>query len=159
MSFGRSAFALVAATSLVAKAEDAHPALGKDGSGLWAYYWRGFLDRADANYWVTFALPGVFHEDGQFHVKQHGRKFYRLAYACTRGLIARTYQGNHTINGAELLGQGVSQGISLAYYPPADRNAAAFARHYGYALLSDSATNVFREFRADLETHILHHRL
>jgi hypothetical protein len=150
---------MVGLTSLIAEAGNEHPLLGKGPHGLWAYYWRGFLDRTDGNYWVIFALPAVLHEDEQFHSMQHGRKFYRLAYACSRVLIARDFSGGSTINAAELLGRGASQAISLTYYPGSDRSADAFIGRYGYALLRDAGTNVFREFRADLETHVLHHRL
>ena len=158
-SFGPAAYAVVGFTSLVAKAENEHPSLGDGVPGLWGYYWRGWLDRTDGNYWVIFAFPSVLHQDEQFHVMQHGRKFYRLMYACSRVLVARDYSGRNTVNGSEMLGRGVSQAISVTYYPSADRSAAAFAARYGYALLRDAGSNVFREFRADLETHILHHRL
>src|SRR5215472_9642001 len=83
-SFSRSAYMLVGASSLIAEAEKAHPALGKGVSGFSAYYWRGFVDRTDGNYLVIFALPHVFHEDEHFHVMQHGRKSYRLMYAGSR---------------------------------------------------------------------------
>lgn len=157
-SFGPSAYATVGLTSLIAEGENEHPALGKGVPGLWAYSWRGFVDRTDGNYWVIFALPSVFREDQRFQVMQHGHKFYRLVYACSRVLITRDFHGNRTINAAELLGRGASQGISLAYYPDSDRNAEALAGKYGYALLSDAATNALREFRTDIETHILRRR-
>lgn len=159
VSFNPPAYAVVGLTSLIAKGLNEHPGLGNGAPGLWAYYWRGFIDRTDGNYWVIFALPAVLHEDEQFHVMQHGRKFYRLVYACGRVLTTHDYQGRRTINAAELLGRGASQSISLTYYPQSDRSPEAFGRRYGYALLRDAATNAFREFRTDIETHVLHHRL
>jgi hypothetical protein len=158
-SFNPSAYAVVGLTSLIAEAEDQHPALGQGAPSLWRYYWRGFLDRTDGNYWVMFALPAVLHEDEQFHAMQHGRKFYRLMYACSRVVVVHDDRGRKTINAAELLGRGASQAISLTYYPQSDRSAEAFGGKYGYSLLRDAATNLFREFRTDLETHVLHHRL
>jgi hypothetical protein len=159
MSFSPSAYMLVGMSSLAAEAQNVHPTLGKGMPGFTAYYWRGFVDRTDGNYLVTFALPHVFHEDEHFRVMQHGRKFYRLVYAGSRVFIARDYRNGKTINAAELLGRGAAQAISLTYYPGQDRSADVFAERYGYALLGDAMTNVFREFRADLETHVLHHRL
>ena len=150
---------LVGLSSLAAEAQNVHPALGKGMPGLAAYYWRGFVDRTDGNYWVIFALPCVFHEDEHFRVMQHGRKFYRLMYAGSRVFIVRDYHNRNTINAAELLGRGAAQAISLTYYPRQDRSADVFAERYGYALLGDAATKIFREFRADLETHVMHRRL
>ena len=157
-TFGPSAYGMVELTSLIAEAENQHPALGKGLPGLWAYSWRGFVDRADGNYWVIFALPSILHEDERFQVMQHGHKFYRLMYACSRVLITRDFRGNRTINVSELLGRGASQAISISYYPDSDRNAESLAGRYGYALLSDAATNALREFRTDIETHVLHRR-
>jgi hypothetical protein len=159
ISFSPSAYMLVGLSSLAAEAQNVHPVLGKGMPGFTAYYWRGFVDRTDGNYWVIFALPHVFHEDEHFRVMQHGRKFYRLVYAGSRVFIARDYRDGNAINAAELLGRGAAQAISLTYYPRQDRSANVFGERYGYALLGDAMTNIFREFRADLETHVLHHRL
>lgn len=157
-SFSPSAYLLVGTTSLIAEAENVHPALGKGIPGFSAYYWRGLVDRTDGNYWVIFVLPHVFHDDEHYRVMQHGRKFYRIMYACSRVLIARDYSNRNTINASELLGRGGAQAISLTYYPQKDRSADTFGERYGYALLGDAATNIFREFRADLETHVLHRK-
>ncbi|HTX75629.1 MAG TPA: hypothetical protein VMD29_05425 [Terracidiphilus sp.] len=155
-SFDYSSYVFVALTSLIAKGEDDHPDLGKGPAGYWAYTWRGFVDKTDGNYWVIFALPTVFHEDERFYAKGEGRKFNRGVYAATRVLITPNYQGHNTFNGSELLGRGIGQGISLSYYPSGDRTLADFAAKYGYSLMRDAATNVFREFWPDIATHVLH---
>lgn len=155
-TFDYSSFVFVGLTSLIAKGEDAHPKLGKGFPGYWAYTWRGFVDKADGNYWVIFALPTVFHEDERYYAKGEGKIWKRAVYASTRVLITPNYQGHNTINGAELLGRGVSQAISLSYYPSADRGAAELAEKYGYALMRDAATNTFRELWPDIAAHVLH---
>lgn len=157
-SFGPSAYAMAGLTSLLAEGANAHPALGKGVPGYWAYYWRGFVDRADGNFWVVFALPAVFREDERYLAMQSGRKFYRLEYAASRVLIARNDRGGKTVNAAELLGRGASQSISLAYYPKGERSAGEFAEKCGFALLRDAASNIFREFWPDIQTHVLHCR-
>ncbi|HVZ85087.1 MAG TPA: hypothetical protein VG893_15535 [Terracidiphilus sp.] len=155
-SFDYSSFVFVGLTSLIAEGEDAHPSLGKGVPGFWAYSWRGFIDKTDGNYWVIFALPTVLHEDERYFAKGSGGIWKRGLYSSSRILIARDYHGHDTINGAELLGRGIAQGISTTYYPSADRSASALASKYGYALLRDAATNTFREFWPDIATHILH---
>ena len=55
-----------------------------------------------------------------------------------------------------LLGRGISQGISLSYYPSSDRTVGDFAAKYGYAIMRDALTNTFREFWPDIATHVLH---
>jgi hypothetical protein len=155
-SFDYSSFVFVGLTSMIAEGEDAHKQLGKGVPGYWAYSWRGFLDKVDGNYWVVFVLPSALHEDERYYAKGTGRVWKRALYASTRVLITPDYQGHNTINGAELLGRGVAQGISLSYYPSSDRTAGALATKYGYAILRDASTNTFREFWPDIAQHVLH---
>jgi hypothetical protein len=155
-SFDYSSFVFVGLTSMIAEGEDAHPKLGKGVPGFWAYSWRGFVDKTDGNYWVIFALPSVFHEDERYFAKGEGPKLHRGVYAASRILITPDYEGHNTVNGAELLGRGIAQSISLTYYPSSDRSAGALAEKYSYALLRDAATNTFREFWPDIAAHVGH---
>ena len=156
-SFDYSSFAFVGITSLMAEGSDSHPALGKGVPGFWRYSWRGFVDKTDGNYWVIFALPTVLHEDERYYAKGQGPVLDRAVYSASRILITPNYDGQNTFNGAELLGRGISQAISLSYYPSSDRTFEQIAEKYGWALGRDAVTNVFREFWPDISNHIVHH--
>lgn len=155
-TFDYSSFVFVGLTSLIAEGDDSHPKLGKGVPGFWAYSWRGFVDKADGNYWVIFVLPTAFHEDERYYTLGNGSIIKRAVYASSRVLITRDYNGQETINGAELLGRGIAQGISTTYYPSSDRTASALATKYAYALMRDAATNAFREFWPDIAVRLLH---
>jgi hypothetical protein len=155
-TFDYSSFVFVGLTSLMAEGTDAHPQLGEGVGGFGRYYWRGFVDKADGNYLVIFALPTVFRQDERYFAMGHGSFWKRFAYSPTRILITPNYQGHDGINFSELLGRGMAEGISAAYYPSESRTAGALATKYGYALLRDAATNIFREFWPDIATHVLH---
>lgn len=155
-SFDYSSFVFVGLTSAIAEGDDSHPALGKGIPGFWAYTWRGFVDKTDGNYWVVWALPTVLHEDERYYALGRGSVLKRAAYAASRVVITPDYDGHATINGAELLGRGIAQGISTTYYPSSDRTAGALATKYGYAIMRDVATNTFREFWPDIAVHVLH---
>ncbi len=157
-SFDYSSFMFTGLTSLIAEGEDAHPELGKGAAGLWAYSWRGFVDKADGNYWVIFALPTMLHEDERYYALGEGKLWRRGLYASSRVLITPDYHGRNTFNASEVLGRGIAQGISTTYYPSSDRSVDALAAKYGYAILRDAATNVFREFWPDIAVHVLHRR-
>jgi hypothetical protein len=85
-----------------------------------------------------------------------GKFLKRAVYAASRILITPDYHGHASFNASELLGRGMAQGISAAYYPSSDRTLGALAIKYGYALGRDALTNVFREFWPDIATHVLH---
>lgn len=155
-SFDYSSFVFVGVTSMIAAGNDSHPQLGKGVPGFWAYYWRGLVDKTDGNYWVIFALPTAFHEDERYYTLGEGSILKRAAYAASRVAITRDYHGRNTINGAELLGRGIAEGISTTYYPSSDRTVSGVASKYAYALMRDAATNAFREFWPDIAVHVLH---
>jgi hypothetical protein len=155
-SFDYSSFLFVGLTSMIAEGEDAHRSLGKGAPGFWGYYWRGFVDKTDGNYWVIFALPTVFHQDERYFAKGEGPILKRALYSTTRVLITPSYSGHNTFNVSELMGRGIAQGISISYYPKTDISGGEIAEKWAYALLRDAATNTFREFWPDIATHVLH---
>ena len=155
-SFDYSSFAFVGLTSAFAEWSDAHPQLGEGMTGFGRYYWRGFVDKTDGNYLVIFVLPTVFHQDERYFAKGEGGFRKRTVYALSRILITPNYQGHDSFNVSELLGRGMAQGISAAYYPSKTQTAGAILTKYGYALLRDAGTNAFREFWPDIAVHVLH---
>ena len=155
-SFDYSAFVFVGITSLLAESRDVHKQLGKGVAGYGRYYWRGFLDKTDGNYLVIFALPTVFHQDERYYTMGSGSILKRGIYAASRVFITPDYHGHNSFNFSELLGRGMAQGISAAYYPSQSRTAGALAEKFGYAIGRDALTAVFREFWPDIATHVLH---
>jgi len=155
-SFDYSSFVFVGITSLLAEATDAHKQLGKGVPGYGRYYWRGFVDKTDGNYLVIFALPTVFHQDERYYAMGSGPIWKRGVYAASRVFITPDYHGHNSFNFSELLGRGMAQGISAAYYPSGSRTAGALAEKFGYAIGRDALTAVFREFWPDIATHVLH---
>jgi hypothetical protein len=157
-SFDYSSFVFVGITSALAEWTDAHPQLGEGMAGYGRYYWRGLADKADGNYWVTFILPTVFHQDERYYALGKGGIWKRGIYAASRIFITPNYHGRDSFNASELLGRGISQAISVAYYPSATRTPGAVATKFGWAIGRDALTNVFREFWPDIATHVLHRR-
>lgn len=155
-AFDYSDFVFVGLTSLIAEGDNAHPVFGKGVPGYWSYYWRGFIDKADGDYWVDFILPTAFHEDERYYARGRGGVLKRAVYAASQVVITPDYNGHKTINGAELLGRGVAQAISVSYYPSQYATVSDVASKYGYALLRDAGMNVFRELWPDFAVHVLH---
>ena len=155
-SFDYSAFVFVGITSLLAEADNAHAQLGKGIAGYGRYYWRGYADKTDGNYWVIFLLPTILHQDERYYALGRGGVWKRLVYSSSRILITPSYHGHNGFNVSEILGRAISQGISLSYYPSQTRTPGALASKYGYAIGRDALTNVFREFWPDIAVHVLH---
>lgn len=155
-SFDYSSFVFVGITSFLAEADNAHAQLGKGIAGFGRYYWRGYVDKTDGNYWVIFVLPTLLHQDERYYAKGRGGVWNRFVYSSTRILITPSYHGRNSFNVSEILGRGISQAISVSYYPSQIRTPGAIASKYGYALGRDALTNVFREFWPDIAVHVFH---
>jgi hypothetical protein len=158
-SFDYSSFVFVGLTSMIAEGEGTHKSFGKGVPGFWSYYWRGFVDKTDGNYWVIFALPTVLHEDERYYAKGEGPLWKRAAYSSTRVFITPNYHGHNTVNASELMGRAIAQGIGTTYYPSSDTSGGALAQKWGYAIARDALTNTFREFWPDIAEHVLHKNL
>ena len=155
-AFDYSDFVFVGLTSLIAEGTNTHPVFGKGVPAYWSYYWRGFLDKSDGDYWVDFILPTAFHEDERYYAKGRGNVVKRAIYAASQVIITPDYNGHNTINGAELLGRGIAQAISVSYYPSQYATVSDVASKYCYALLRDAGMNVFRELWPDFSVRVLH---
>ena len=157
-SFDYSSFIFTGFTSLESQATNQHPQLGKGIGGYGQYYWRGFVDKVDGNYWVIFVLPTIFHQDERYYAMGKGGFWKRALYSSTRVFITPNYQGHNSFNISELLGRGIAQGISVSYYPSQDQNAESLGKKYAFAIGRDALTNVFREFWPDIAVHVLHRK-
>jgi hypothetical protein len=157
-SFDYSSFIFTGFTSLESQATNQHPQLGKGIGGYGQYYWRGFVDKVDGNYWVIFVLPTIFHQDERYYAMGKGGFWKRALYSSTRIFITPNYQGHNSFNISELLGRGIAQGISVSYYPSQDQNAESLGKKYAFAIGRDALTNVFREFWPDIAVHVLHRK-
>ena len=156
-SFDYSAFVFAGITSLLAEGDDDHPQLGKGVPGFWGYYWRGYLDKDDGNYWVVWALPTVTHEDERYYAMGSGSIWKRGIYSASRVLITPNYHGTNTFNASEVFGRGIAEAISLAYYPSQTQSFSGFTSKYAYAVGRDALTDTFREFWPNISAYVFHH--
>lgn len=154
-SFDYSAFLYAGITSLLAWGQDAHPQLRSGIAGYGRYYWRGFVDKTDGNYLVLFAFPTLFHQDERYFAMGRGKFWKRVEYSASRTLITPNYHGRNSFNFSELLGRAAAEAISASYYPSSSRTVGAIATRFGYAVMRDTFTNMFREFWPDIATHVL----
>ena len=149
-NFDYSQFVFVGLTSLMAEGTNTHPEFGKGAGGYWSYYWRGYIDKSDGDYLIIFVFPTLFREDERYFAMGQGGFWKRVYYSGSSVFITPNYHGKNTFNWAEILGRGVSQAVSLTYYPSAVAAPSSYMSKFGYAVGSDELTNVFREFYPDM---------
>ena len=155
-AFDYSSFIFLGITSVTAEATNAHPALGKGMGGLYAYTWRGFVDKTDGTYLSAWLLPSLLHEDTRYYALGAGHSIpLRALYVISRQGVARTYGGRQTPNIAGLGGKVLTQVISRNYYPSSATSFTVLASKFGYSVMRDVAFASIREFYPDIAAHYI----
>lgn len=115
-------------------------------------------DNVSQNFFSDFVLASAFHEDTRYYRKGSSRKLGgRVGYAISRALIARSDSGNPTFNWANVLGCGMSAGLSNAYYPPVSRTTRDSLVNWGTNIAGAGLTNLAPELGPDVSHWIKKH--
>ncbi|HLH44675.1 MAG TPA: hypothetical protein VKV74_16920 [Bryobacteraceae bacterium] len=107
-------------------------------------------DIASQNFFGDFVLASAFHEDTRYAREgaSHGL-WPRIGYAISRAVATRKDGGGETFNYANVLGTGMSAGLSNAYYPPASRTLHETMTNWGTSLAGSGLANLMPEFWQD----------
>lgn len=138
--------------------ENNHPDFGQGAQGYFKRLGTSYTDQVSGNMLTEGVLPILFHEDPRYFRLAEGTKAHRTVYALTRIFVTRTDSGQSTFNYAELLGNGISSGIGLSYYPD-NRNVEDYLGNWGTQLATDAASQVLKEFWPDIKRwwYVRHH--
>ena len=157
-SFDYPLMAISAIYAGLYQAEDNHPQFGQGVKGYFSRLGTSYTDQVDGNMLTEGFLPVLFREDPRYFRMSTGPVKKRLFYAISRIVVTRTDSGHSSFNYAEVLGNGISSTIGLAYYSDS-RDAKSFSENWATALGTDALSQVLKEFWPDIKHHWLtkHH--
>ncbi|MGI4854689.1 MAG: hypothetical protein ACRYF4_11670 [Janthinobacterium lividum] len=147
-------------TSAVAFGQDTHPSLDTVNGGnapVWAYMWRGLLDRTDQTALGTLLFPALLHQDTRYYAMGTGSKVKRTLHAAESVVIAHSYSGRPVFNVAGLAGKVGAQAVSTTYYPAGSEDFGVLASKFTYACLRQAGFTILREFSPDIAQHLHRH--
>jgi hypothetical protein len=153
-----SSFIFVGGQAGVSMATNSYREFGQGAKGYGRYYWHTLADTIDENTWVEFIIPSLLHQDTRYYTLGRGEFGKRIGYAFTRVFITRTDSGHRAINYSEILGAGVSSGISNLYYPSQERTFTKTYQRWITNLAIDGGTFVFKEVWPDINNAIFHQK-
>jgi hypothetical protein len=136
--------------------EDSHPQFGQGVKGYLRRFGTAYCDQVVGNMMTEGVLPIAFHEDPRYFRIQYGTKWHRTWYALSRIVVTRTDSGAASFNFAEIIGNGVSAGVGLAYYSD-DRNVPSFMQNWGTQIGTDAVSQVLKEFWPDIKHRYFSH--
>jgi len=137
-----------------AVATNAHSAYGPGFKGfgrLSGYY---LLQDAQGEFFGTFLIPSIVHEDPRYRRMQHASVPRRILHALAHTVVAQHDDGRYMPNYATLLTYPISAELSNLYVPGVQGNASSTMRRIGIGLATDPASNLVAEFLPDLARRV-----
>jgi hypothetical protein len=158
-SFDYSAFVLAALVAVYSYGTNQTPEFHTGGAAFGRYYWHTLVDQTSENYFVEFIIPSITHEDTRFYSLGKGGFGKRAVYSLSRTFITRSDSGKTVFNSGEIVGAGVSAGISNLYYPAPERTVGNTMDKFGTSLGIDMASFFVKEFYPDIYHFVFHKKV
>ena len=141
-------------SSAITIAIDPDTAYGPGFKGFGKLSGISFSQDAIGEFFGTFAIPSIAHEDPHYHRMPTATFPRRLLHAVSRTVIAQSDYGHNMPNYATLLTYPIASEISNLYVPGIESDGPSTVKRifYGYAL--DPVNNIVTEFLPDVAKHI-----
>jgi hypothetical protein len=133
---------------------NSHSAYGPGLKGFGRLAGYDLLQDAQGEFFGTYLIPSLTHEDPRYRRMQHASVPRRILHALERTVVAQHDDGRYMPNYATLLTYPISAELSNLYVPGVQGNARATARRIGIGLATDPAGNLIAEFLPDLARRI-----
>jgi hypothetical protein len=111
-------------------------------------------DEASSEFFETFLVSSLFHQDPHYHRDPGKSKPRRIAYALSRVAISRSDSGKPIFNYAEFLGTTAAAVFEDSYHFERDQSPGATAQRIFVSIGSDAAWNLLTEFLPDVAKHV-----
>jgi hypothetical protein len=128
-----------------------------DGPGLHGYanyIGVSFTQDMVGEFFGTFAIPSLVHQDPHYH-RMPNATITRRAFHCIVQVVwTQGDNGKPMVNYANLVGFGASEAVNNLYVPGQRTDASATASRYGLDLATAPIENYIIEFLPDIARHI-----
>jgi hypothetical protein len=144
ISFGTIGSSLIGAG--FGQAIDSPSGYGQGTSGYGKRFGSSLARSASENFFGTFLLASVLHQDPRFYVKQNLGFKQAVKYSAVRMLYTRSDSGGRVINYSGLLGPLAGEALANAYWPEQDRSVGSTFTRYAGDLAWKFGGNLFRQY-------------
>jgi len=138
----------------ISVAADSHSAYGPGFPGYGRYVGVSFTQDITGEFFNTFLIPSIMHQDPHYHRMPHASYFRRALHTIDAVAWAQSDSGKGMLNYGTLLGYGIDDEIGNLYVPGQQTNGSATARRYAIGLATAPIDNVVSEFLPDVAKHI-----
>lgn len=147
-------FITIAGYSAIAIAENSHSAYGSGMKGVATLTGYGLVEDAQGEFFQTYAIPSLVHQDPRYHRMPSGSVKRRIGHAVRHTFVSEHDDGTGMPNYATLGTYVISAELSNLYVPGLQTDAKATARRIGVGIATDPAGALAAEFLPDVARHI-----
>ncbi|MGH9605303.1 MAG: hypothetical protein ACRD3N_06325 [Terracidiphilus sp.] len=144
----------IVGNAAIAVGANSHSAYGPGMAGLGEYTGVSFTQDAIGEFFGTFAIPSIAHQDPHYHRMPHAAIPRRIVHAIVQVAWTQGDNGRGMVNYADLAGFAIDDEISDLYVPGQRTNLPSSAKRYVYGLATAPADNFITEFLPDVARHI-----
>ena len=130
----------------IGQARDTKTGYGQGAEGYFKRFGAAMAFGASNNFFGTFLLPSLLHEDPRYFVRDTGSFGDKVWYATSRVFITRSDRGGEVPNWSGLLGPLGASALANTYLPEDSQGVGLTFARWGTSLAGRAASNVLREF-------------
>jgi hypothetical protein len=138
----------------ISVAADSHSPYGPGMPGYGRYVGVSFTQDMTGEFFGTFLIPTLAHQDPRYHRMPQAKIPRRVAHAIYQVVWTQGDDGRGMLNYANLVGFAIDDEISNLYVPGRETNAEASASRYATGLATAPIGNFINEFLPDVASHI-----
>jgi hypothetical protein len=135
---------------------------GMDPNSAYGPGWEGFgkiagvslLQDTTGEFFETFLLPAIVHQDPRYYRMPHASVPRRILYSISRTVISRHDDGHSMPNYSTLLTYPISAEISNLYVPGIHGDAPSTMARIATGLATDPANGLLAEFLPDVASRV-----
>ena len=138
----------------ISVAADSHSAYGPGYPGFQRYVGVSFTEDITGEFFGTFLIPSIAHQDPHYHRMPHASYKRRIFHAISQIAWTEGDNGKGMLNYGDLLGYAIDDEIGNLYVPGRQTNGSATAQRYATGLATAPIGNFITEFLPDVASHI-----
>ena len=133
---------------------DAHSAYGPGFEGFAELSGVSLLQNATYEFFGTFVIPSIVHEDPHYHRLPNATFPRRLLHAISRTVIAQSDYGHRMPNYGTLISYPIASEISNLYVPGIESDGPSTVKRIFICYALDPVNQIVAEFLPDVAKHV-----
>ncbi|MEO6981798.1 MAG: hypothetical protein ABI072_01620 [Edaphobacter sp.] len=150
----RANLGTIAGISAITIGIDSHTAYGPGWKGFGKIAGVSLLQDATGEFFGTFLIPSIAHQDPRYYRMPHASIPRRILYSISRTVISRNDDGRSIPNYGTLLTYPISAEISNLYVPGIHGNGPSTVARITTGLAIDPVSNLLTEFLPDVARRV-----